>query len=43
MSLGHLQERVQVFCTRKHGFRIFFPGPEEMDGFIQGRLHILHC
>lgn len=43
MSLGHLQEGVQVFCAREHGFRVFNPRPEEMDGFIQGGLHFLHC
>lgn len=43
MPLGHLQEGVQVFRTRKHRLRASFPRPEEMDRFLQGGLHFLHC
>lgn len=43
MPLGHLQEGVQVFHTRKCGLGASFPRPEEMDRFLQGGLHFLHC
>ena len=43
MPLGCLQERVQVFHTSKRGSRASFPGPEELDRFLQGGLQFLHC
>lgn len=42
MPLGRLQERVQVFCTRKSRLGASLSRPEEMDRFLQGGLHFLH-